>query len=193
RSISNVPLGEECLAQWVNFSRPLLPLPPIELQDSLEFFTKYDFTIKDKAWQSKMVQWNEQDTVVIGTTAGGDELWSTLIYQYHQSRLEVMCWLLNDTYDGNLQAGKYVPVLMTANARPKHADPTINRANQSTRAGDIHKWAPAFNVGSSGKNVVSVTNFLLTKMKASHPHAPDNKDTDDSPFVLIYPDVIVID
>ncbi|KAF2709860.1 hypothetical protein K504DRAFT_466327, partial [Pleomassaria siparia CBS 279.74] len=182
RSISNVPLGEECLAQWVNFSRPLPPLPLMELQDSLEFFAEYDFTIKDKAWRSKIVQ----------TTAGGDKLWSTLIYQYHQSRLEVMCWLLNDTYDGNLRAGKYVPVLITANARPKHANPTINRANQSTRAGDIHKWAPAFNVGSSGKNVVSVTNFLLTKIKASHPHAPDDKDTNDSPFVLIYPDVIII-
>ncbi|KAF2702616.1 hypothetical protein K504DRAFT_464997, partial [Pleomassaria siparia CBS 279.74] len=186
RSISNVPLGEECLAQWVDFSRvcplgnirilqtnylpqittpltynavtintpawPLPPLPLIELQDSLEFFAEYDFTIKDKAWRLKMVQ----------TTASGDKLWSTLIYQYHQSRLEVMCWLLNDTYDGNLRAGKYVP------------------------------WAPAFDVGSSGKNVVSVTNFLLTKMKASHPHAPDNEDTNDSPFVLIYPDVIVI-
>ncbi|KAF2706103.1 hypothetical protein K504DRAFT_459430, partial [Pleomassaria siparia CBS 279.74] len=145
RSIGNVPLGEECLAQWVDFSRPLPPLPLMELQDSLEFFAEYDFTIEDKAWRSKMVQWNEQDTV---------------------SRLEVMCWLLNDTYDGNLWAGK---------------------------AGDIHEWALAFDVGSSGKNVVSVTNFLLTKMKASHPHAPDDEDTDDSPFVLIYPDVIVID
>ncbi|KAF2702594.1 hypothetical protein K504DRAFT_465675, partial [Pleomassaria siparia CBS 279.74] len=121
RSIGNVLLGEECLAQWVDFSR---------------FFAEYDFTIKDKAWQSKM------------------------------SRLEVMCWLLNDTYDGNLRAGK---------------------------AGDIYKWALAFDVGSSGKNVVSVTNFLLTKMKASHPYALDDEDTDDSPFVLIYPDVIVID
>ncbi|KAF2702967.1 hypothetical protein K504DRAFT_463822, partial [Pleomassaria siparia CBS 279.74] len=118
RSISNVPLGEEYLAQWVDFSR---------------FFAEYDFTIKDKAWRSKIVQWNEQDTIIIGTTAGGDEL-----------------------------------------------------------AGDIHEWALAFDVGSSGKNVVSVTNFLLTKMKASHPYAPDNKDTNDSPFVLIYPDVIVI-
>ncbi|KAF2704089.1 hypothetical protein K504DRAFT_463164, partial [Pleomassaria siparia CBS 279.74] len=129
---------------------------------SLKFFAEYDFTIKDKAWRSKIVQWNEQDTVVIRTTAGGDELWSTLIYQYHQSRLEVMCWLLNDTYNSNLQASKYVPAL-------------------------------AFDVGSSGKNVVLVTNFLLTKIKASHPYALDDKDTDDSPFVLIYPDVIIID
>ncbi|KAF2702504.1 hypothetical protein K504DRAFT_466299 [Pleomassaria siparia CBS 279.74] len=170
RSIGNVPLGEECNIRISQTNYPPQITTPLTYN-----------------------AWNEQDTVVIGTTAGGDELWLTLIYQYHQSRLEVMCWLLNNTYDGNLQASKYVPVLMTANARPEHADPTINRANQSTRAGDIHEWAPAFDVGSSGKNVVSVTNFLLIKMKASHPHALDDEDTDDSPFVLIYPDVIVID
>ncbi|KAF2702434.1 hypothetical protein K504DRAFT_509009 [Pleomassaria siparia CBS 279.74] len=74
---------------------------------------------------------------------------STLVYWYKEGALEVLCWMLYRAHD----------------------------SSKNGHAGDIAEWAPAFKVGSTRQNVISVVNFLLTKFRAVHPHALEDEDT----------------
>ncbi|KAF2702525.1 hypothetical protein K504DRAFT_508947 [Pleomassaria siparia CBS 279.74] len=124
----------------------LSPVPALSAEQKREFLENYIFHTEVKAWQSKA---------------------ATLIYRYTGTRLQLLCWMLDKHYDGELCLGSFIPVLMTTNSRPI-TTPTLSTtpADRWTSSADILDWEPAFN------NIPSVTNFLLAKFKAAYPHAP---------------------
>ncbi|KAF2702471.1 hypothetical protein K504DRAFT_508990 [Pleomassaria siparia CBS 279.74] len=72
--------------------------------------------------------------------------------------LQILCWKLDDPFT-------LIPVLMTANP---------HRMDRSTGAGDIANWVPAFNVGSTHDNAISVTHLLLNILLLACPMADDD-------------------